>query len=67
MDNVDRDNQKSRKSSHLKNHHSIEEEVRIPVSASAPVPLGEMTTVLRIQRVPKPYSTTEVTKQLSRT
>jgi hypothetical protein len=47
MDNVDRDNQKSRKSSHLKNHHSIEE-VRIFVSASAPVPLGEMTTVLRM-------------------
>jgi hypothetical protein len=53
MNNVDRDNQKGRKSSRLKIHHSIEEEVRIPVSVSDPVPLGEMTTVLRIQRVPQ--------------
>ena len=37
----------------MKNHHSIEEEVRIPVSASAPVPLGGMTTVPRIKRVPQ--------------
>jgi hypothetical protein len=53
MNNVDIDNQKSRKSSHMKNHHSTEEEVQIPLSASAPVPLGEMTTVLKIQRVPQ--------------
>jgi hypothetical protein len=53
MNNVDIDNQKSRKSSHMKNHHSTEGEVRIPVSASAPVPLGGMTTVPRIKRVPQ--------------
>jgi predicted alpha/beta hydrolase len=55
MNNVDRDNQKSMKSSHLKNHHSTEGEVRIPISTSAlgsndDCPEDSMSTIREVNK-----------------